>query len=185
VSGYYRAPEIVLGLSVGLPIDMFSLGCCLYEFATGQLLFKSTNLNDHLRMIMEVAGRIPKKIVNQSPFKQEYFSDDLKFLQQIPGGLDKPIIRKVLISTPSRSITKEIQTSFKMCEQAEAQATLLGDLITKCVAVDPASRLTPEDAIRHPFFTKATVPKCKPKMEHERSTAMEIVVSDDSSDLPF
>lgn len=36
-SRFYRAPEIILGLPYGTPIDMWSLGCILAEFITGKL----------------------------------------------------------------------------------------------------------------------------------------------------
>lgn len=36
---YYRAPEIILGLRFSEKIDLWSLGCTLYELATGKILF--------------------------------------------------------------------------------------------------------------------------------------------------
>lgn len=34
-SRFYRAPEILLGLEYGTPIDMWSLGCIVAELITG------------------------------------------------------------------------------------------------------------------------------------------------------
>ena len=36
---YYRAPEVLLGVSFSTPIDMWSLGCVLMELSTGKPLF--------------------------------------------------------------------------------------------------------------------------------------------------
>jgi serine/threonine-protein kinase SRPK3 len=36
---YYRAPEIILGLDFSEKIDLWSLGCTIYELATGKILF--------------------------------------------------------------------------------------------------------------------------------------------------
>lgn len=36
---YYRAPEIILGLNFNEKIDLWSLGCTIYELATGKILF--------------------------------------------------------------------------------------------------------------------------------------------------
>lgn len=36
---YYRAPEIILGLDFNKNIDLWSLGCTLYELVTGKILF--------------------------------------------------------------------------------------------------------------------------------------------------
>jgi len=60
VSRYYRAPEIVLGHIYGHALDMFSFGCCVYEFATGKILLRSKDNNDHLRMLLEISGPFQK-----------------------------------------------------------------------------------------------------------------------------
>ena len=36
---YYRAPEIILGLDFNEKIDLWSLGCTIYELVTGKILF--------------------------------------------------------------------------------------------------------------------------------------------------
>jgi len=35
----YRSPEIILGSDFGFPIDMWSLGCIIYELITHKVLF--------------------------------------------------------------------------------------------------------------------------------------------------
>lgn len=42
-SRYYRAPEIIIGLKQTPAMDMWSLGCCLFEFHTGIPLFPGRN----------------------------------------------------------------------------------------------------------------------------------------------
>ena len=48
VSRYYRAPEIILGNERGQPLDVWSIGCCLYEMFTGDILFKRNKDNNGL-----------------------------------------------------------------------------------------------------------------------------------------
>lgn len=38
-SRFYRAPEVILGISYDLAIDMWSLGCMLVELCIGEPLF--------------------------------------------------------------------------------------------------------------------------------------------------
>ncbi|KAK4717616.1 hypothetical protein R3W88_015954 [Solanum pinnatisectum] len=38
VSHFYRAPEIILGLSYDHPMDIWSVGCCLFELYAGKVL---------------------------------------------------------------------------------------------------------------------------------------------------
>ncbi|CAI4215205.1 unnamed protein product [Parascedosporium putredinis] len=42
-SRFYRSPEVILGMTYGLPIDMWSLGCILAELYTGVPIFPGEN----------------------------------------------------------------------------------------------------------------------------------------------
>lgn len=58
-TSWYRAPEIVRGRSYDTKIDIWSLGCVMFEFLTGYHLFKNVteDNNDLISSIME--GLIP------------------------------------------------------------------------------------------------------------------------------
>lgn len=56
VSRFYRAPEVILGLPYDHPMDMWSIGCVLYELFTGRILFPGRTNNDMLKLMMEVKG---------------------------------------------------------------------------------------------------------------------------------
>ncbi|KAG0977216.1 hypothetical protein G6F29_010237 [Rhizopus arrhizus] len=60
-SRFYRAPEVILGLEYGLPIDMWSTGCILAELYTGRPLFPGENELDQLACIMQLLG-VPKAL---------------------------------------------------------------------------------------------------------------------------
>jgi len=81
VSRFYRAPEIILGLSYGPPIDMWSLGCCLFELYTGKVAFPGRNNNEMLRLFQELKGSFPMKMIRKSPFRHQYFDTSGNFLQ--------------------------------------------------------------------------------------------------------
>jgi serine/threonine protein kinase len=42
-SRFYRSPEVILGTSYGMPIDMWSVGCILAELYTGYPIFPGEN----------------------------------------------------------------------------------------------------------------------------------------------
>lgn len=42
-TSYYRAPEVILGINYTNRIDIWSIGCTIYEFATGKILFPEIN----------------------------------------------------------------------------------------------------------------------------------------------
>ena len=58
-SRYYRAPEIVLGLPYDHAVDMWSVGCILYELAIGSPLFPARDENELLEYLVITIGDIP------------------------------------------------------------------------------------------------------------------------------
>jgi len=53
---HYRAPEIILGLGWSFPCDIWSIGCILVEFFTGDALFQTHDNLEHLAMMEAVSG---------------------------------------------------------------------------------------------------------------------------------
>src|ERR1700744_3055834 len=54
---HYRAPEIILNLGWSFPCDIWSIGCILVEFFTGDALFQTHDNLEHLAMIEAVCGK--------------------------------------------------------------------------------------------------------------------------------
>ncbi|RLN94903.1 hypothetical protein BBJ28_00009915 [Nothophytophthora sp. Chile5] len=86
VSRFYRAPEIVLGLVYDKAVDMWSVGCCLFEMFTGKVMFPGSTNNEMLKLFMELKGKIPNKLIKKhrqayvDRFEMEpHFTEDLKF----------------------------------------------------------------------------------------------------------
>jgi serine/threonine protein kinase len=64
----------VLGLPYDHPLDMWSVGCCLYELYTGKVLFPGPSNNAMLRLHMELKGPFPKKMLRKvSPTCFDYY----------------------------------------------------------------------------------------------------------------
>lgn len=62
-SRYYRAPEIMLGIRYSPAIDMWSLGCILYELYVGVPLFLGEDEKDQMNCIIEVKGLPPRSLI--------------------------------------------------------------------------------------------------------------------------
>lgn len=61
---HYRAPEIIMNLGWSFPCDIWSIGCILVEFFTGDALFQTHDNLEHLAMMEAVVGtRIDVKLV--------------------------------------------------------------------------------------------------------------------------
>jgi len=164
VSRFYRAPEIIIGLfPYSFPIDIFSIGCCLYEIATGRYLLPSNSDNHHLKLCMEIGGPFPKKLLSQChpPFLNLHFApqEDYLFLERFPDPLDptRTLVRKLeMPQKPQRSLAQELLSSYhaapNLSQKEIAWVNRLADLITQCLTLDPKKRITPEAALQHDFF---------------------------------
>ncbi|KAH8871670.1 Dual specificity tyrosine-phosphorylation-regulated kinase 2 isoform 1 [Schistosoma japonicum] len=75
-SRFYRAPEIILGLPYGTAIDMWSLGCILAEFITGEPLFPGEDAFDQLACIMEILGIPPMQMIKKGSQSRHYFNSN-------------------------------------------------------------------------------------------------------------
>lgn len=63
---HYRAPEIILGLGWSYPCDIWSIGCILIEFFTGDALFQTHDNLEHLAMMENVCNqKFPPSIISQ------------------------------------------------------------------------------------------------------------------------
>ena len=58
-SSYYRAPEIVFRVSINPVIDVWSLGCIIYEMFSGSVLFRSVKNEELAFMFSEQFSNIP------------------------------------------------------------------------------------------------------------------------------
>lgn len=63
---HYRAPEIILGLGWSYPCDIWSIGCILVEFYTGDALFQTHDNLEHLAMMESICNsKIETKLIRE------------------------------------------------------------------------------------------------------------------------
>ncbi|KAL6715545.1 serine/threonine protein kinase, CMGC, dual-specificity [Lecanora helva] len=145
-SRFYRSPEVILGMTYGMPIDMWSLGCILAELLTGYPIFPGENEQEQLACIMEVFGPPEKHLIEKSTRKKLFFD-----------SLGKPRITVSTKGKRRRPSSKSLQQALK-CED---DAFL--DFISRCLRWDPDRRLKPDEALKHEFIAGKTITKNNPR----------------------
>lgn len=150
VSRFYRAPEIILGIPYDYKIDMWSVGCTLYEIFTGKVLFPGQSNNQMLELFMELRGKIPHKVLKRGTLTLEHFDakENYSFLKDVDGQTQR--INFGFTGKDFKEILKEF-------EQDEEQTALLADLLAKCLNLNPLKRLSALQALSHPFITQKSV----------------------------
>ncbi|KAJ3876677.1 kinase-like domain-containing protein [Lentinula edodes] len=155
VSRFYRAPEIIMGIPYDPSIDIWSIGCTLYELYTGKILFPGRSNNHMLLLMMELKGRFNSKIIKKAKFGDSYF-DDMGGFNSVEKDrvLGTDVVKKVHLSKPVRDLRSRLMppTSVKMKDDESKLLTSFIDLLDKCLVLDPARRITPREALVHPFI---------------------------------
>ncbi|KAF6147115.1 hypothetical protein GIB67_036834 [Kingdonia uniflora] len=150
VSRFYRAPEIILGLAYDHPMDIWSVGCCLYELYSGKVLFPGPSNNDMLRLQMELKGPFPKKMLRKGVFADQHFDQDLNFHASEEDPVTKKSVSRLLLNIKPKDIGNIIRSS--PGEDPKMLANFK-DLLERIFVLDPEKRMTVSQALNHPFIT--------------------------------
>eukprot|EP01104_Vermistella_antarctica_P004993 TRINITY_DN153_c0_g3_i3.p1 TRINITY_DN153_c0_g3~~TRINITY_DN153_c0_g3_i3.p1 ORF type:complete len:481 (+),score=121.68 TRINITY_DN153_c0_g3_i3:1341-2783(+) len=151
VSRFYRAPEIILGLPYGPQLDIWAIGCVLFELFTGKIMFSGKTNNEMLHLHMTYKGMFPMKMLKKASFRETHFDTDGTFLfhaVDLVSNLD--VVKRTRVTKNTRSVLSALQG---VAVDRNAPAVRhLADLLEKCFVLDPLKRCTVTEALKHPFF---------------------------------
>jgi len=151
VSRFYRPPEVVLGLGYDCAVDMWSAAATLYELFTGKVCFPGRTNNNMLARFMQLRGKFPNKMLKRAAFCGEHFTEQFQFkAKEVDPVSKKEVVRIKAVTGPEVSL-KGLILQHTADTDDRRVALLFVDFLDKALALDPAVRLKPEDALRHPF----------------------------------
>ncbi|KAI0854423.1 kinase-like protein [Daldinia vernicosa] len=154
VSRFYRAPEIILGMPYDYAVDMWSIGCTLYELYTGKILFTGDSNNQMLKAIMEIRGKFSSKLYKRGQLSHMHFDDFGNFISlETDKALGKTTVRTLAVVKPTRDLrTRLLAASGGMNDVESRDLNHFIDLLERCLTLNPDKRITPSEALKHPFF---------------------------------
>ncbi|KAI4325403.1 hypothetical protein MLD38_030807 [Melastoma candidum] len=137
----YRAPEVILHSGYLFSVDMWSFACTAFELATGDMLFAPkvgqgfSEDEDHLAMMMELLGKIPKKIATGGIKSKDFFDryGDLKRIRRLK----------------SCPIDRLLVDRYKF---PEAEAREFAEFLTPLLDFAPEKRPTAQQCLQHPWL---------------------------------
>jgi dual specificity tyrosine-phosphorylation-regulated kinase 2/3/4 len=137
-SRYYRAPEIMLGIRYTPAIDMWSLGCVLYELLVGLPLFIGEDEKDQMNCIIEVKGLPPRSMIVMASRRDIFFDDDYKPRQ----------------TTNTRNKVRQVSSKrLERLMHPDGERTDFVDFVDRCLEWKPEKRMTPMEAFEHKWIT--------------------------------
>ncbi|CAG9330865.1 unnamed protein product [Blepharisma stoltei] len=143
-SRFYRAPDIILGLPYTMAIDMWSLGCIAAELHSGCPLFPGESEAEQLLCIMEVKGVPPDSILERSTRKALFFEED-----------NTPKI------APNSRGKKRFPGTRNLNERVKSTDPEFLSFIQRCLDWNPDTRMTPQEALSHPWMIEVEKPKSR------------------------
>ncbi|CEP18192.1 hypothetical protein [Parasitella parasitica] len=142
---HYRAPEIILGMGWSYPCDLWSIGCILVEFFTGDALFQTHDNLEHLAMMNTVLGPLPQHMVlSANKEGQKFFYKESKKLRYPTTKTTKQSKKFVDALKPLEDI---------IAPEHNQHNIFLLDLLKKLLIYEPSQRISAREALRHPFLS--------------------------------
>lgn len=181
-SRFYRSPEVILGLPYAELIDMWSLGCIIGELFLGLPMFPGSSEYNQIHKIVEMLGNPPRHMLEHGRNLLNFFEKEpsadanakatyrlktydeyvafLKTSKDKEGGkseqpnknyFDRKLLKDIILNykMPSKKMTQT------MIDKEIAERHLLVDFLKKVLNLDPLERLTPQEALKHPFVNDA------------------------------
>ena len=137
-SRFYRAPEVMIGIKYGPPMDMWSFGLILVELMTGNPLFPGDNEEEELWMITQLLGKPPKKLVAQGKRREEFFDDSLELKHE-------------------QTTQTYIPNSMKLQNVLRTEDTQLVDFLMRCFTWNQEDRMTATQGLQHPWIRSVEI----------------------------
>lgn len=175
-SRFYRSPEVILGLPYTESIDMWSLGCIVGELFLGLPMFPGTSEYNQIWKIVDMLGPPPRHMIEVGRNSLNFFKKSqptpesrktyhikthdeyVHFLETSKKSDRKEevenknyfkhrLLKDIILNykLPSKKMTKA------MVEKECQERLLLIDFLTKVLNLNPLERLTPQEALKHPF----------------------------------
>ncbi|KAF2204909.1 kinase-like protein [Delitschia confertaspora ATCC 74209] len=167
---HYRAPEIILNLGWSFPCDIWSIGCILVEFFTGDALFQTHDNLEHLAMMEAVCGgKLDREIIRDVARNGRSSSRNTAASYFKNSKLDYPnadtpkASRKYVKAMKKLHVrtSRKIAMSLLLTNIQETIPPLTSfnrqflDLLRKIFVYDPKKRITAKEALQHPWFREA------------------------------
>ena len=157
-SRYYRAPEIIFQLQFNEKIDIWSLGCIIYELITKKPLFKGRTMRDLLFKMIEKIDMPNQKEYLESGKFNDYFTsfEEEEEIKEYFRIEDKyTITQKYKI--PSYYLDEDIYKHIQFFKDEKYKKQYIIDFICKTIIYDFENRPSAEECLGDIVFSEKII----------------------------
>lgn len=132
---------------------MWSVGCTLYELYTGKIMFSGKTNNQMLKYFMDLRGKFSHRLLRRGAFFDQHFDHENNFLyQEVDKVTEKVKIVQMGHISITRDLSAELLAGQALNDNMKRKVLHLKDLLDKILVLDPSKRITPSQALMHPFL---------------------------------
>jgi dual specificity tyrosine-phosphorylation-regulated kinase 2/3/4 len=134
-SRFYRSPEVILGIPYTTAIDMWSLGCIIWELLLGYPIFPGQDEYEQMARIMEIMDVPPENVLKTATRKEFFFHEN-----------NSPILK------PTSSGKIRYPNTRDMSKMLGVNDEVFLDFLYKTLDWNPETRITPIEALQHEWI---------------------------------
>lgn len=152
---------------------MWAVGCTLYELYTGKILFPGKSNNEMLKLMMQLKGKMPNKLIRKGMFKDTHFDSNFAFRYTEVDRVTEKVSKaptnhgfSSFLFFPQEKVTvmSSVPITFDHLASLVGEQSLddahmrkvhqFKDFLEKCLTLEPLKRLTINQALTHFFITE-------------------------------
>ncbi|KAI9072465.1 hypothetical protein K1719_045577 [Acacia pycnantha] len=134
----YRAPEVILGLQYDEKIDIWSLGCILAELCFGEVLFPNDGVVMILARMIGMLGPIDLEMLVKGQETHKYFTEEFDIYY---------------VNEETDQVEYIIPEESPLEQHLQVTDTMFIDFVRYLLSINPKTRPTATQALRHPWIS--------------------------------
>jgi len=139
----YRAPEITFGCKFDFSVDIWSLGCLIYELVTFKILFRYKTVEENIAKALAI-NRISNFEIFSNGTNYNNLVVNNRYISNTNFASNRSIEVELIMPNEEYDFIDELRVNG--CKPD------LIDFIQGCLRINPVDRLTPEESLEHPFL---------------------------------